>query len=233
MNPLRRRLRRLKIQAAATLLFRGQKIVVASTGRSGSTILHEAIRNGMVRACCPRIRNPFLLRKLNKLAGGFTPRIANVHSDPTPVQKTHDQFDPRYAYDAKYVFVYGDPLESALSVKRMYESAGQGWFENHIRNLNSEGHIEELFTRDILNYERQLNSWQQGDVGRVLLLRYEQLWDRVDSISAFVGFPVMLPMHRERNTILPDNVDNPALFEYLRSIMLSLDERVSYKDGES
>ena len=52
---------------------------------------------------------------------------------------------------------------------------------------------EELGERDVLRFEEQIDGWLGVDHVKVLGLRYEGLWDNVDALSNFVGFPVVLP----------------------------------------
>jgi hypothetical protein len=193
-------------------------------------MLFDSIRASLIRARFPKLRNKLILRKLKKWTGGLTERLEDVRNCPTPVQKTHDLFNAAYSDDAKFVFVYGDPLESALSVKRTTEERGLDWFQEHLRNLHSEGGFEDLFLKDILNYERQLDSWRVGDPEKVLILRYEQIWDRVDDLSSFLGFPVFLPPRRRRETKIARSLEDPVLFQYLRTVMRSLDRQIGYSD---
>ncbi|MEM1111407.1 MAG: hypothetical protein AAGI11_05815 [Pseudomonadota bacterium] len=209
---------------AAPLLFE-DKVVIASNGRSGSTLLQEAIAAGLIASRYPRLRGTPLAEPMQLLAMSFTQDLSEVRSKPVPVQKTHDFFAPAYGNDARYLFVYGDPLDAALSVRRMFQTEGAGWFRQHMANMHSEASIEELLLSDALYYERQLISWGGAPRDRVLLLRYEQLWDRIDQVVDYLGFSIELPAYRDRERQPAPVGADMAVFERLRGIMQDLDRK--------
>ena len=58
---------------------------------------------------------------------------------------------------------------------------------------------DELFDKDVLNYDGQIKSWMSKKYNNdVLCIAYEELWDKVDAISKFLGFKVELPKKHNR-----------------------------------
>lgn len=235
MGSLKTRLRYGRKAAAwkiAQLVF-DQKIVVASTGRSGSTLLFNAVADAFIRHHLGKLDLAPFRSIWRTIVRGSAERLDAVSSNPKPVQKTHDLYNPRYAQHAKYIFIYGDPLDSAFSVKKMMETHGHAWFERHLYHLNSSGTCAELFTSDILNYENQLRSWQQGFPERVFIVSYEDLWDRSEALSDFVGFEVRLPDRKRRAAKSPVEHINEDLFVHLRKVKADLDRVVAIQSKSS
>ena len=77
----------------------------------------------------------------------------------------------------------------------------------------------DLFEKDILNYERQIDSWIKNSADAVLYVRYEELWDKLEEIKEFLGFEVFLPDRRERSHKPVPKKINTELFKYLESLM--------------
>ena len=198
------------------LLFSGQKpIVVASTGRSGSTMLARALAESFVISKYPRLPKS-LIKLLVSYSQQYVVRLNQIGQKTAPVLKTHDVYDGYYKVDARYIFVYGDPLDSALSVNSMGEQMGRHWIEHHIFNLCGKGSALDLFDRDVLNYEQQISSWRSAP--GVLPIKYDDLWDRVDEIEKFFGHPVSLPNRQPRQEKqLPRSYDI-EMFDRLRRL---------------
>lgn len=198
---------------AVHFLFSGQRpIVIASTGRSGSTMLTTALAQSLVSSRFSKLPRS-LEALLIGLSQGYVDRLHQVQQKKSPILKTHDIYDERYRDHAKYIFVYGDPLDCATSVYSIGEKRGRHWIEEHIFHLAGRGSPLDLFDIDVLNYEQQIASW--GAASDALLLHYEDLWDRADEISKFVGFRVSLPKRRWRTEKQQPDSYNIELFERL------------------
>lgn len=182
------------------LLFGGtEPIVVASTGRSGSTLVFDTIAESFIRAYFPRMREiPFVGNRLASWSKCFIDRLSNMDDSPAPIKKTHALYSDEYRDKAMYLFVYGPPLESAISVKSMTEKNGERWFQNHLYHLESKGTLDQLFTEDILRYEDQMRSWGNSSNRNVLCIHYSELWEREAELSEFLGFKITLPEKRAR-----------------------------------
>lgn len=205
-------MRRLK-----RLLF-GQRryIVVASSGRAGSTLLHEAIARGYIHARFGIGHHSWLTDLFIAHVDNFTLRLEQLPQAGFPVRKTHDLFDSRYRSAARFVFIHGDPLESAQSAAMMTARHGPIWLDRHLYHLRANGTPRELFQQDILNYQRQLETWLGAESDSVLCIAFERLWQTQDRLSRHLGFEVRLPPRRDRRPKPSIEDFNPALFSRLR-----------------
>lgn len=194
------------------------KIVVASSGRAGSTMLYDALINSLIQYRFGLAQTSFLAKKLKAYLSGHVYDLANIRSAPFIVCKTHDVQENAPKGPFRYLFIYGDPLESALSVAKMTEKMGRFWFIEHQAHLRARGRYESLYHEDVLNYKGQLTSWLGTPRNDVLCIDYDELWDKIDDLSDFVGFPVTVPARRSREKKkVPEDVNYP-LFQELRGL---------------
>ncbi len=169
-------------------------IIVSSMGRSGSTLVHEALSEGLAAARFGPLSN--LGRKIVKdVAWDLSGHIFA----PGVVYKTHALASelPRDC-KARVVFIFGSASDVALSVLSCHDRYGADWIAKHFVNMRANGSFEELGERDVLRFEEQIDGWLGIDHVKVLGLRYEGLWNNVNSLSKFVGFPVVLPERKSR-----------------------------------
>lgn len=216
----------LKKKIFVSLVFRGYpKIVVASTGRAGSTILYEAIADSLIKHRFPKNPNGAFARMIRRWCANFVVRISALPQVRYFVCKTHDVFDSPPDIECKYVFIYGDPLESAMSVQQVVESEGQAWFDIHQFHLRGNGQYSELYEKDVLNYQGQLESWLMPARENVICIDFDDLWDEVGRLSGFLGFSVDLPSKRSRKPKSPGDNINVELFMRLRNLKGRLKEQ--------
>ena len=182
-------------------------------------MLHNAIASGFIKSRFGGTANYILGTRLTKISKRFTVRIADVHCYPQPIQKTHDLYSEEAAQSVKYVFVYGDPLDSARSVETMVEKYGEDWLKQHLHHLNSSGSLDELYCKDILNFEAQMDSWMNAPRASVLAIKFDDLWNKASEISQFVGFDVTLPAREERSKKPDLRQHDEELFSRLRRLM--------------
>ena len=199
-------------------------IVIASTGRSGSTLLTHAIAQALVDS---RFRwlPSVIKRYIKHFSTDYINRIQNIDGANAPVIKTHDIFRKAFSDRAKYIFVFGDPLESAQSVAQMGEKHGVNWIEEHIFHLVGRGNPREIFEKDVLNYEAQLKSW--GDSKGVFVVHYDDLWNKSEELKEFLGFELRLPERRERTEKALPLSFNQEMFDYLRKQEQALRKKIS------
>jgi hypothetical protein len=201
---------------AARLLFsRCAPIIVASTGRAGSTMLVEAVSAGLVSRHFPRLSRTPLRRMLIRFSYGFCARLDHCAMDDPPIRKTHD-LPTALPGGARVIFVYCDPLEAALSVARMTDTAGHAWFRQHQHHLRADGSVEDLFRLDVLGYEKQMQAWTRLEHDHLLCLAFDELWERQQEIAELVGFPIALPPRRPRAAVTAPATLDIQLFERLR-----------------
>ena len=175
---------------------RSVPIVVASMGRSGSTLVFKAIRNGLAAL------------RFGPLSKVSRARIADVAWDlsdcqlaPGIVYKTHALAHELPAdRDARVVFMYGCASDAAASVLSCRLRFGPAWVAEHFEHMRATGSFDELGERDVLRFEEQIDGWLGGCSAPVLGIKYEALWDNIDALSNFLGFPVHLPERQLRSS---------------------------------
>lgn len=200
------------------LFGREDKIVIASTGRAGSTMLFDVIADSMIeRRLHLRPTNPFS-RAIKKICTGYVYRLNDLPDETSLICKTHDVCENAPTTGFKYIFIYGDPLDSAMSVEQMVRKFGHDWFLSHQKNLRAFGEFSELYEKDVLNYEGQLTSWLPQRSSRILCIDYDDLWSEEGRLSEFVGFSVKLPTRRTRQEKPQKSQINMALFSELRGL---------------
>ena len=192
------------------------KIVIASTGRSGSTLLFNSIRYSYVQSFLIPSFNSKLIHNLKVQTANFLSDYLNKISDlsrsSSPILKTHSlPSGTARNRQNKIIFVFGCPKQSAYSAYKMACLRTHRWLDQHIYHLGGYGSAGSLFTHDVLNYEFQLQQWKSYKK-YCLFIHYEDLWVDIEKISDFVGFPVSLPPRRARDPIPSDilqKLDNP------------------------
>lgn len=203
------------------------KIIVASNGRAGSTMLYNAIADGFVRKKFKISAKSILGGVIKKLSIGYVDSVKDLKGEKCVIIKTHNVYeniDNNYKY--KFIFVYSDPLESAFSVDLMVKQKGIGWFYKHQNNLNASGDYSDLYKEDVLNYERQMKSWMSQNRNNIMCVAYEDLWDKIGLLSDFLGFKVELPVKRERAKKKKDVKDiNLKMFEELKKLRVLLKKK--------
>jgi hypothetical protein len=207
--------RQLKSIIRCLIFYNQTPIVVASSGRSGSTMLTEAIADSFIAAHFSKY--PAWIQQFAKgLSVEYVDRLYLIKIGTAPILKTHDVYREECMDRAKYIFVYGDPLDSVRSVQVMGRKYGIKWIEEHIYHLVGEGSPHEIFQKDVLNYENQILSWGKSE--KVLLIHYEDIWDRVKEISSFLGFQVVIQPRRKRTEKKLLDSYKKEMFDQLREI---------------
>lgn len=207
----------IKRQIRKILLSKKAKIVIASTGRAGSTMLFHAVSRAYVNHLFKLPKSKLIRQKAGAAISGFCERFSCIENFGGGVIKTHALWQPNTIKNIKFIFVHGDPLESAISVAKMAEKEGYWWFNKHLHHLESPGGLlDEVYSKDVLNYETHIRSWSKTGDDRVLCIAYEDLWLKSTEISKHVGFEVDLPEYSERASKLNNIQYNKELFEYLK-----------------
>lgn len=182
-------MRVLKKALQLSIPTRYDPIIVASMGRAGSSLIYDALSEGLARARFGPLK-AFGRKIVREFAWDLSGRIFT----PGVVYKTHALANELPSdCKARVVFVFASASDAALSVLSCYDRYGTDWIARHFANMRANGGFEELGERDVLRFEEQIDGWLGIDHVKVLGLRYEGLWDNVDALSNFVGFPVVLP----------------------------------------
>ena len=211
-------MRRGKKTAKGILRFvifaRCKPIIVASSGRSGSTMLTNAIAEAFVDQKFRYWPRP--VRKLAlRLSVEFVGRVGECING-IPVIKTHDLHNATSMSGLKKVFVFGPALDAVVSAKEFAKKQSPAWLEQHIYHLHGKGYPDQIFDEDVLNYEVQLATWLA--VSDAFHVHYDDLWDRYEELAGYLELPLSLPDRRERMPSTAPNSYNSTLFRRLKAI---------------
>lgn len=193
-------------------------LIVASSGRAGSTMLFDAVTDSLIQVRLGWSRETMKGRVAARSISGYVERIAAINDEPYAVYKTHDIFSTPPSPNYRIVFVYGDPLDSAMSVSRVVQEKGADWFAQHQYHLHATGSFSNLFQEDVLNFAGQMRSWLGKRRDDVLCIEYEDLWNSRTELSGFLGFDINLPARRPRETVMSHEHVNHELFAALRAL---------------
>lgn len=203
----------------AKLAFRGYpKIIIASTGRSGSSMLLDAVTDSLIKHRFHTKRGTRISNLIKSIIAGYIDRIEKLSEEPFLVYKTHDIYEGNPDSNCKFIFIYGDPLESALSVQQTVEQEGQQWFLDHQFHLRACGDYADLFQKDVLAYRTQLESWLTQRNANIVCIDFDDLWVKTEELSNFLGFEVELPTKRPRREKSNKDNINESLFNLLRDV---------------
>lgn len=161
---------------------------------------------------------------------GYVDSIKSVDTVPYLICKTHDELT-QLDTDVKFIFVYGDPFDSALSVNSMVQRLGIDWFSEHQQHLRASGEFCDLYKKDVLNYEGQINSWMAVRRTNIFCVDYDDLWSMIDELERFCEFPIELPERRIRESTSRPELVQSELFEKLRHIKNSAKQK--YHDSHA
>lgn len=205
----------LKRVICSTVFYRAPLIVVASTGRAGSTMLTTSI----IEILCDKVSlTGTRLEKLllRRMLYTFRSRIEGSDKLLRGVLKTHDlpNFDlTKY----KTIYTYGDPFVSALSVDAQIQKHGINWFYRHQKNLHGMGSIDDLLITDVLGYEQQICAWSRFiEHENVFVVNYDDLWARQESLKEFLQLDLQLPSQKPRETRV--QIEVPSIFKHLYAV---------------
>lgn len=199
----------IKLNLQRILPSRHQPIIVASMGRSGSTIVWKAVCNAIAKD-----RFKFLGSLGLKIVSDSAWDLKARQYLPGVVYKTHGlahELPPDS--NAKVVFLFGSASDAALSVLSCEQRYGSEWIKAHFDHLRARGTIDDLGKRDVLRFAEQLEGWIGLAGVRRLILRYEALWEFQSTLSEFVGVPVELPPRLKRAS--PESIDRQTRAQFL------------------
>ncbi|GAW33892.1 hypothetical protein RA2_00937 [Roseovarius sp. A-2] len=175
-------------------------IIVASMGRSGSTLCYAALREAA-------------MGRFGRDPAYFAPSLARARLRRGQIVKTHDYPDalPARRAPCKALFIFGSTYAAALSLHVCRTRDGAVWVAQHFANCKSTASPDDLFARDALGMAQQVKAWTVTEALPVLCLRYEALWDSVPRIARFTGYPLHLPPKTPRATPdLPESLRQRA-----------------------
>ena len=191
-------------------------IIIASNGRSGSTMLCNSVARSLVHRRFGKLLASQFETFLCEVAIEFAPRLQQISTLASPILKTHDRPEDPSEISGKVIFIFGDPLEAALSARLKTEREGCEWLQEHLYHLRSKGDLSNLLETDLLNYREQCHAWSSAPRDSVMLVPYDDLWARQSEISQFLGLPVDLPKRRARRPKPSSSGINNEVFDKLR-----------------
>lgn len=172
-------------------------IIVASMGRSGSTLVYTAVSRAIAAE-----RFLWLGRFGGAIVSDSAWDLGEKRYEPGVVYKTHGLAHELPAgAQAKVIFLFGPASDAALSVLACKEKYGQEWIDLHFDHLRATGTVQDLSSSDVLRFEEQVDGWRGKDGVERLILRYDAIWDHAETLSEFVGCPVKLPVRRARSGV--------------------------------
>ena len=163
-------------------------VIIASMGRSASTMLTETIRH---------------------YAKEYTVLKTHLAPDSRHCGKTMFVFSnpDQAAESALYRMMYRSPSNGFTHVKHLF-SADRKWFAKIGNNAKNQTDKDNLLAYDGLGYEKHLTYWLfkkvkkcSPDKATILAVKYENLWDEetVEAINKFLRIPEFrLPPRIER-----------------------------------
>ena len=193
-----------KLAAEGSRLLYGRAtapVVVASSGRSGSTMLCHALMSSSFSEKYKMRSSPRLVfYPAFDVGRGYQFRSGGVY-------KTH-LLGNHIPIDVKTIFIYDAPRVTYESYRQCLAKYGLQWGDRHLVNLESCYSVDHWGSDvDLLNYEAQLNSWMARSNG--ILVRFSDLWQQSDLISDYIGVRLTLPRRESRTS----SVNNPIGME--------------------
>ena len=196
---------RKKIRRALKPLFSKNAFIVAGLGRCGTTLMYNAITKTSNAT------------KEKKFLARFGEQDRYVKGT---IYKTHDLPPAHLPPHVKLVFMFGNPMNAALSGFHEFED------DRHYHHVGSDrfGHRENIFTEDILLLEKHFDSWYRPQNFEFIAIRYESLYEEqtLDMLEEYLGFRVALPPFRKRKT----NWESHPMKDSLQKTYSRLDAKI-------
>lgn len=170
-------------------------IIIASMGRSGSTLVFDSVRTAMSKE-----RFGPLWRIMRPLVSDSAWNLANDSLQNGVVYKTHGLAHelPRDTR-ALVIYLFGSASDSAMSVANCQIQLGNEWVEEHFLHMRADGTFDELPYRDVLRFGEQIQGWRENASVPRVLIQYTHIWESLPEVSEFLGLPLVLEAQRERS----------------------------------
>lgn len=172
-------------------------VLINSYGRSGSTMLTQSVINDY-----PCNNNKYLGYFLRRAIPQTAWNLNSAAIQNGFIYKTHD-YPPDQKFDNKVriIYIYSNPVDVVLSLIRLYDERGEEWMKEHFDHLKAPyKSFENIIDQDLLCLERHFDHWLEEKRFPIAFVRYEALWNHQKDLSEFLGFPINLPLYRERTS---------------------------------
>ena len=173
-------------------------VLVASIGRSGSTLLYDAVSKSAANIL--NISDERLARSLKCESWDLSKRDKFINGC---VYKTHDfPYKHINSKKLKILYVHDKPSNIIISVNNQIAKEGINWLEHHLYNLRSKKDPAFFLKEEIFDIKNHLIKWKEYKGANILFVGYEDLWQRKGDIEEFLGYTVDLPKKKERKSTL-------------------------------
>jgi len=154
---------------------KGESVVIASLGRSGSTLFYNSLCKHLEPS--PNLGSFSFVKDLER----FKPEKNHCY-------KTHDMAPFTMTNGAKMVFLFSDPIDIISSIKNVEKNDPElKWAKGHFENLHASFSMyNELIDKDVLKLEKMFESYYKKQTYPLLTLRYETMWDYQKEIGEFL-----------------------------------------------
>lgn len=160
-------------------------IIIAGLGRCGTTLMYNSF-----------VENHYFLTNWRFLM--FDDE--QIQFERNELYKTHD-YPPEYLPDdVNVIFMFGNPLNIAISAHRIINHFGQ----THHEHLRSDLYRpnDDILKSDTLKLHELFEAWNQAQNFSFISVRYETLYSQktVDALSEYLGFRLKLLPQKPRIT---------------------------------
>jgi len=159
--------------------------IISGLGRCGTTLMQYALIE--TRGA---IKSRRFLSRFSDEKTFVKGTIYKTHSSPPATLPAH----------VKLVFMFGDPMNAALSGYKEFSKENDKHFQ-HI-GASEVPDREEIFSRDVLLLEQHFDAWYQRQEFDFISVRYETLYaeETQAMLAEYLGFRLKLPPYRQRST---------------------------------
>ena len=189
------------------------KFIMNSMGRCGSTILFEFVFDYYSKNC-PNFHAP--QKKFMKNIQDISEQSA-ASIDKFQIWKTHDPNVPvDIPENIKFTYQFGNPIEVLLST--VFGAVNRKiHIPQHLKVDDSRIGTDRWVHEDVLGLEKHFDTWVNFNDRPIILIKYEDIWDNLDSICDFFDIPrehaKNFPAKRTRSFLI-DNI-RPEIKEVL------------------
>lgn len=186
------------LQRATEMTSDHPAFIVASMGRSGSTVVYQSLIHAVAHT------HPFLpTAAARRVISDQAWQLEGRRLFGGSVYKTHDR-PPAHIHASrpvKAVFTYARPTAVVESLLLRQETAGADWVNEHLIHLGSNTRLNDALDRDALKLEEQLDAWLSHQPGiDVLALKYSALWTYEEALRDFFDAEIRLPPQHPRTS---------------------------------
>jgi len=158
-------------------------VIVAGMGRCGTTMLRDALRKYGFES------TPYLRRFSDCFIYGNG-----------KVYKSHYYPPDRLPYNVKLIYMFGNPLDIAISTNNQINRWGRLHHDHHGSSLFKG--TNELYFDDTLQLGKHFNVWYKHHKFPFISIKYESLYNynTREMLNKYLGFKLELPPYVKRQS---------------------------------